>query len=150
MNILRSIQWLEVKLDVIVLGADGINPCSPRIHFAFSKLDYKIHGYKIFLSERPKNPIMNLYSCAPLSKVLSLVEPNASNIDDSAIESGHVRLAEKFYAANRDWLESEFGYQFYSWPFWASGSKANIYTASLSDLEVIVTCCLRRINRSRG
>lgn len=150
MIILGSICWLRIKLEVSVVGCDGVLSIAPWVHLAFSKYNNRLYGYKIVISSRRRDVLLNIYECAPLSRASSWFVPEYLAVDESAGKVLYAKLAKKYYQDSNDFLQNEFELEFYKWPFWACGAKFNIYNVSLPNLECIVSGCVRRVNRANS
>lgn len=150
MKILGQIRWLKTQLYVSLVERDGPLFIYPWAHLAYSSYDKRFYGCKILLSPLLIGKQLNIYSCVPLSKKLWIGHAQFALADPvNHLNSTIPKLAPKLYKHDHEYLESEFEYEFYHWPFWACGGRSKVYNVCLLDLNKILDSCIRRINSLR-
>jgi hypothetical protein len=149
MKILGSIRWLQIRLHVSLVSQDGALLATPSIYLAFSGYNKFFYGYRLVDAHRQELTMQSIYVYAPLSKEMLTFSPEFLSLEGAEKWCTYANLAKVFYGVNEKWLQNEFECEFYRWPFWACGSKPNIYNVSMRELDTIVRRCIRRIYRAK-
>lgn len=149
MKILGAIRWLQIRLHVSLVSSDGALLAIPWIYLSFSEYNNCFYGYRIVDTHQQEVTVQSFYVYAPLSKEISIFSPESFSLEGEEKWCTYANLAKAFYGVNEKWLQNEFECEFYRWPFWACGSKPNIYNVSMRELDAIVRRCIRRINRAK-